>query len=188
MFLRFISFSLTKKIEKSNAQLKLKNEETEKQKHELIQLNEMIQEVTNQKVRFFMNISHEIRTPLTLIVSPLEKWIKNTSNSALHDDLLKMKRNTDRLICLINQLLDFKKIESNTSSLDTKNTDIVALTTSVKNLFDDLAEKKNITYSFTSNTTSEYVLLDQDKIEKVLVNLLSNAFKFTKEGGAISST
>ena len=56
-----------------------------------------------------MNISHEIRTPLTLIVSPLEKWIKNTSNSALHDDLLKMKRNTDRLICLINQLLDFKK-------------------------------------------------------------------------------
>jgi signal transduction histidine kinase/AraC-like DNA-binding protein len=179
-------FFINKKIEKSNAQLKLKNEETEKQKHELIQLNEMIQEVTNQKVRFFMNISHEIRTPLTLIVSPLEKWIKNTSNSALHDDLLKMKRNTDRLICLINQLLDFKKIESNTSSLDTKNTDIVALTTSVKNLFDDLAEKKNITYSFTSNTTSEYVLLDQDKIEKVLVNLLSNAFKFTKEGGAIS--
>ncbi|MCW1734257.1 substrate-binding domain-containing protein [Anaerorudis cellulosivorans] len=179
-------FFINKKIEKSNAQLKLKNEETEKQKHELIQLNEMIQEVTNQKVRFFMNISHEIRTPLTLIVSPLEKWIKNTSSSPLHDDLLKMKRNTDRLICLINQLLDFKKIESNTSTLDTKNTDIVALTTSAKNLFDDLAEKKNITYSFTSNTTSEYVLLDPDKIDKVLVNLLSNAFKFTKEGGVIS--
>jgi signal transduction histidine kinase/AraC-like DNA-binding protein len=179
-------FFINKKIEKSNAQLKLKNEETEKQKHELIQLNEMIQEVTNQKVRFFMNISHEIRTPLTLIVSPLEKWIKNTSSSPLHDDLLKMKRNTDRLICLINQLLDFKKIESNTSTLDTKNTDIVALTTSAKNLFDDLAEKKNITYSFTSNTTSEYLLLDPDKIDKVLVNLLSNAFKFTKEGGTIS--
>ncbi|MBP8945816.1 MAG: substrate-binding domain-containing protein [Paludibacteraceae bacterium] len=179
-------FFINKKIEKSNAQLKLKNEETEKQKHELIQLNEMIQEVTNQKVRFFMNISHEIRTPLTLIVSPLEKWIKNTSSSPIHDDLLKMKRNTDRLICLINQLLDFKKIESNTSTLDTKNTDIVALTTSAKNLFDDLAEKKNITYSFTSNTTSEYLLLDPDKIDKVLVNLLSNAFKFTKEGGTIS--
>jgi signal transduction histidine kinase/AraC-like DNA-binding protein len=179
-------FFINKKIQKSNAQLKLKNEETEKQKHELIQLNEMIQEVTDQKVRFFMNISHEIKTPLTLIVSPLEKWIKNTSNSSLHDDLLKIKRNTDRLTRLINQLLDFKKIESNTSTIDTKNTDIVALTTSVKNLFDDLAEKKNITYSFTSNITSEYLLLDPDKIDKVLINLLSNAFKFTKEGGTIS--
>ena len=77
-----------------------------------------------------MNISHEIRTPLTLIVS-LGKMDKNTSNSALHDDLLKMKRNTDRLICLINQLLDFKKSKA-TRAPRYKNTDIVALTTLVK--------------------------------------------------------
>ena len=133
-----------------------------------------------------MNVSHEVKTPLTLIVSPLEKWIKNTSDSHLHSDLLRMKKNADRLTRVINQLLDFQKIESNKIQLILSYKDIVSLVASAKSLFDGLAESKNISYSFISNLPTLNIWFDNDKIEKVLVNLLSNAFKFTLEGGIVS--
>lgn len=179
-------FYINQKIRKRNQQLKLKNVETEEQKEQLIALNEQIKEVTNQKVRFFMNVSHEVKTPLTLILNPLDKWIKNTPNSALNTDLLLMKKNADRLTRVINQLLDFQKVESNKIQLNLSHKDIVSFAASVKSLFDGLAESKNISYSFTSNKSSLHIWVDEDKIEKVLINLLSNAFKFTPEGGTIS--
>ena len=179
-------FFMNQKIKKRNQQLKLKNIETEKQKQQLITLNEQVKEVTEQKVRFFMNVSHEIKTPLTLIVSPLEKWIKNTTDSRLQADLLRMKKNADRLTRIINQLLDFQTIESNEILLNLNYKDIVSLSGTVKSLFDGLAESKKIRYSFTSNQPTIKTWLDNDKIEKVLFNLLSNAFKFTPEGGTIS--
>ena len=144
LFLAYIFF-INRKIRKRNAQLAAKNRETEKQKEQLVVLNEQIKEVTDQKVRFFMNVSHEVRTPLTLIVSPLEKWIKSTPESPLRTDLLRMKNNTDRLTRVINQLLDFRKVESNKSVLKIENTDVVALAKTAKTLFDDLAETKKIT-------------------------------------------
>ena len=185
LFLAYIFF-INRKIRKRNAQLAAKNRETEKQKEQLVVLNEQIKEVTDQKVRFFMNVSHEVRTPLTLIVSPLEKWIKSTPESPLRTDLLRMKNNTDRLTRVINQLLDFRKVESNKSVLKIENTDVVALAKTAKTLFDDLAETKKITYTFETNSPSVFMPIDADKIEKVCVNLLSNAFKFTGEGGKIT--
>lgn len=179
-------YYINQKIRKRNNQLKLKNIETEKQKKQLIVLNDQIKEVTDQKVRFFMNVSHEIKTPLTLIISPLEKWIKNTPDSQLLTDLLRMKKNTDRLTRVINQLLDFRKIESSKVKLNISKKDIVEFTATVKLLFDGLAESKNIHYTFSSNKLSTYIWFDTDKIEKVLVNLLSNAFKFTQKNGNIS--
>ena len=179
-------FFINQRIRKRNLQLKLKNDETEKQKEQLIALNEQIKEVTDQKVRFFMNVSHEVKTPLTLIVSPLEKWLKNTPDSQLRTDLLRMKNNTDRLTCVINQLLDFRKVESNKSVLDMENVDVVLLVRKVKSLFDDLTETKSIAYTLETNIPSVFMQLDADKIEKVCVNLLSNAFKFTKYGGCVA--
>lgn len=179
-------FFINQKIRKRNHQLRLKNIETEKQKEQLIALNDQIKEVTDQKVRFFMNVSHEVKTPLTLILNPIEKWIKNTSDSHLHADLLRMKKNADRLTRVINQLLDFQKIENNKLQLNLSYKNIVSLAASAKLLFDGLAESKNISYSFESNQPVLNTWFDSDKIEKVLVNLLSNAFKFTPEKGKIA--
>lgn len=179
-------FYINRKIKRRNRQLRLKNDEIEHQKQQLIILNEKIKEVNDQKVRFFMNVSHEVRTPLTLIVSPLEKWIKNVQDPALLADLTRMKKNTDRLTRIINQLLDFQKIESDKTQLNISNKDIVSFTTTVKSLFDELAETRNIHYSFTSNKPSAQLWFDADKMEKILVNLLSNAFKFTQDNGTIA--
>lgn len=178
-------FYINRKIKRRNNQLRLKNEEIEHQKQQLIILNEKIKEVNDQKVRFFMNVSHEVRTPLTLIVSPLEKWIKNTQDPALLADLTRMKKNTDRLTRLINQLLDFQKIENDKTELNISNKDIVSFTATIKSLFDELAETKNIDYSFVSDQPSALLWFDVDKMEKILVNLLSNAFKFTHDNGII---
>lgn len=179
-------FYINRKIKRRNSQLRLKNDEIEHQKQQLIILNEKIKEVNDQKVRFFMNVSHEVRTPLTLIVSPLEKWVKNVQDPALLADLTRMKKNTDRLTRIINQLLDFQKIESDKTQLNISNKDIVSFTTTVKSLFDELAETRNIHYSFTSNKPSAQLWFDADKMEKILVNLLSNAFKFTQDNGTIA--
>ncbi len=179
-------FFINRKIKKRNHQLRVINNETEKQKEQLIALNEQIKEVTDEKVRFFMNVSHEVKTPLTLILNPIEKWIKNTSDLHLQADLLRMKKNADRLTRVINQLLDFQKIESNKLQLDLGYKDMVSLAASVKSLFDGLAESRNISYSFESNQPALNIWFDNDKIEKVLVNLLSNAFKFTPDGGKIN--
>lgn len=178
-------YYINRKINRRNQQLRVKNKEIELQKGQLIELNEKIKEVNDQKIRFFMNVSHEVRTPLTLIISPLEKWIKKTTESPLLTDLTRIKKNADRLTLVINQLLDFRKIEMNKINLNLQQQDIVVFSAAVKSLFDELAETKKINYTFTSNQPHILLWFDTDKMEKVLVNLLSNAFKFTKENGII---
>lgn len=180
------NFYINRKIKHKNKQLQLKNEEIENQRQQLIILNEKIKEVNDQKVQFFMNVSHEVRTPLTLIVSPLEKWIKKVQNPALLADLTRMKKNADRLTRLINQLFDFQKIENDKTKLNVSNKDIVSFTATVKSLFDELAKTRNIHYIFTSNKPSAQLWFDSDKMETILVNLLSNAFKFTQDNGTIA--
>lgn len=185
IFTIYIYF-INRKIYRRNNLLRLKNEEIEQQKMQLIVLNEKIKEVNNQKVQFFMNVSHEVRTPLTLIVSPLEKWIKKSEDSMLLTDLRRMKKNTDRLTRIVNQLLDVQNIESDKTQLNISENDIVQFTKNIKTFFDDVAESRNIDYSFTTNQPSLKLWFDVDKMEKVLMNLLSNAFKFTNDHGSIS--
>jgi signal transduction histidine kinase len=97
-----------------------------------------------------------------------------------------MKKNADRLMRVINQLLDFRKIENNKMGLTISQVDIVAFTENVMSLFEDLAKSKQICYEFVSEIPTCKIWIDQDKMEKVLTNLLSNAFKFTAVGGKIS--
>ena len=159
-------------------QLTIQKIEAEKQ-HELDLL----------RLKFFTNISHEFRTPLTLIVGPIEQILYNANQNNDHTNLLQaeiIKRNASRLLKLINELLDFRKLDTNSEVLTLVQTDISTLVTDIYKSFEYQAIQKNIYFSFNQIKTNVSIGLDPDKIEKVLYNILSNAFKFTPENGKIS--
>ena len=147
-----------------------------------------LQEIDHMKSRFFANISHEFRTPLTLILGPLEQFLSGKFKGDPQPQYSIMQRNARRLLRLINQLLDLSKVESGKMNLQLKEENIVELVKGYVNAFESLAKRKNITLTF--NSEHEYIplLVDRDKIEKILYNILSNAFKFTKEEGNIKIT
>ncbi|MFV0593982.1 MAG: two-component regulator propeller domain-containing protein [Draconibacterium sp.] len=146
-----------------------------------------LHELDMMKLKFFTNISHEIRTPLTLILGPLEKLLNEKSTTPdLHDNLKLMHRNAENLNKLINQLLDFRKLQTGTLKLNLTEADIVGFIRSIVDSFNDYAIEKNIKLSFNTLKKRLFMSFDPDKIEKILNNLLSNAFKFTEAGGSIS--
>jgi len=146
-----------------------------------------LHEVDMMKLKFFTNISHEIRTPLTLILGPLEKMLKNQQeNTEVQENLKMMHRNAQNLDRLITQLLDFRKLQSGNLRLNLTEADIVSFTRNIVNSFSSLAHEKDIKLTFTSLKKRLFVAFDADKIEKILNNLLSNAFKYTESKGAIS--
>lgn len=143
------------------------------------------EEVNQMKFRFFTNVSHELRTPLTLIISPLESMMKETTEDRLLDKLRIMHRNALRLLYLVNQLLDFRKNEMAGLHLSLSEGDIVAYVQNICNSFLMLSEKKNVNLTFYSAIESLNMAFDEDKVGKIVMNLLSNAFKFTPEGGRV---
>lgn len=145
-----------------------------------------IHELDALKIRFFTNISHEFRTPLSLIITPLEKILGKGLEGNLQQQLTLIQRNAKRLLNLVNQLLDFRKMEVQELKLYTNEGDIVAFIKDLTTSFSDLSEKKQIHLDFQSNIKELNMLYDADKIEKIIFNLLSNAFKFTPEQGNIS--
>jgi signal transduction histidine kinase/ligand-binding sensor domain-containing protein/DNA-binding response OmpR family regulator len=143
-------------------------------------------ELDTLKIRFFTNISHEFRTPLSLIITPLEKIIKKDIESGLQQQLIMVQRNARRLLNLVNQLMDFRKMEVQEIKLFPTQGDIVPFIQELTTSFSDLSEKKQIHLDFHSNVSTLSMSYDPDKIEKIIFNLLSNAFKFTPEHGNIS--
>jgi signal transduction histidine kinase/ligand-binding sensor domain-containing protein/DNA-binding response OmpR family regulator len=143
-------------------------------------------ELDMMKIRFFTNISHEFRTPLTLILTPVEKMLKQAGDSQHKNQLQLVQRNARRLLHLVNQLLDFRKMEVQEIRLNARPSDIIAFISEVVSSFSDVAEKKNIDFTLETATASATASFDTDKLERILFNLLSNAFKFTPEGGAIT--
>ncbi len=137
------------------------------------------------KSRFFANISHEFRTPLTLILGPIKKWLPKLQNRDLKADLNMMQRNADRLYRLINQLLDLSRLESGGMTLQVKEENIIPLLRGYVQSFESLAKIKKIDLSFMAECESLSLYVDRDKIEKIMYNLLSNAFKFTPQGGRV---
>ncbi|SEW41187.1 Signal transduction histidine kinase [Chitinophaga arvensicola] len=138
------------------------------------------------KIRFFTNVSHEFRTPLSLIIAPLEKMMRQSADSGLKVQLELMQRNARRLLNLVNQLLDFRKMEVQEIKLHPAEGEIIGFIKDLTSSFSDLSEKKHIQLNFQSDIQELTMLYDADKIEKILFNLLSNAFKFTPENGSIS--
>ncbi len=146
-----------------------------------------LHKIDMMKFQFFTNISHEIRTPISLIVSPLTR-IKNTNLSVdqIKKDLEVVYRNAIRLGKLIDQLLDYRKIEAGKLKLELSRGDIVSFLKDVLFMFKELSEEKIVKLEFYSVLEQIHLFFDPDKIEKVLFNLLSNSFKYTPEGGSIS--
>ena len=145
-----------------------------------------LREVENMKSRFFANLSHEFRTPLTLIKGPLEQLISGRIKENLKDYYKMLLRNTEKLQNLIDQLLELSQLEAETIPLNKQNLELVSLLRSFTYSFMPLAEQKFITLSFNSSADRLNVMIDRDKLEKIINNLLSNAFKFTSSGGKIS--
>ncbi len=146
---------------------------------------EQLKELDKAKSRFFANISHEFRTPLTLILGPLENQLKKDAPLS-KSELNTMHRNARRLERLIQQLLDLSKIESGNLQLQLQDGDIVAFLKALTASFSSHAEQRNIQYTLDFHEESLESAFDPDKVEKIVYNILSNAFKFTPDGGQVA--
>lgn len=160
----------------------------ERHKFKLVQIEQEAQqkhEIDDMKLRFFTNISHELRTPLTLIISPLESVIRQTESKNQKNKLEMAHRNAMRLLGMVNQLLDFRKSDVKGHQLNSIQGDIVEFIRGVSNSFNEYSEKKSVHLTFFTAIRELWMEFDEDKIGKVMMNLLSNAFKFTPEGGRV---
>lgn len=138
-------------------------------------------EIYNAKIDFFTNIAHEIRTPLTLIKMPLDKLIRQqVHNAEIKESLNMMKKNTNRLIDLTNQLLDFRKAEANKFSLTFTKTDINELLTDTASVFKAAADEKALSYKITVPRITLHAFVDAEAVKKVIINLVSNALKYAQ--------
>ena len=158
-----------------------KKQEVEKAKLEA----EKFQELDRLKTTFFTNISHEFRTPLTLILGPAEKIISRNSNDVIKDTEI-IQRNSRRLLQLVNQLLDLSSLEAGKMKLMVSRNNIVSFIKGIALSFESLSEEKDITLKIFSEKEYIEVYFDREKMIKVLTNILSNAFKFTKQDGRIT--
>lgn len=148
---------------------------------------DMEQQLANIKLRFFTDISHELRTPLTLISSPVTEVLENEPLSpSAREHLTLVHQNTERMLRLMNQILDFRKIQNQKMKLLIEETDLIPLLQKVMNNFKLIAEEKNINYQLHSSVQSVYSWVDRDKFEKIFFNLLSNAFKYTPADKSIT--
>lgn len=172
---------------KITRKLELQTNEIEKQRNQLIELMEKLKEANTAKVNFFTNISHELRTPLTLIMAPLEDAL---SSSKLHftirQNLEFIQKNAFRLLKLINQLMDFRKMEEGKMKLRVSENNVATFVIEISESFKELASKKSISFNIINKASNTTAWFDVSMLDKVLFNLLSNAFKFTNENGSIN--
>lgn len=145
------------------------------------------EQMTDIKLRFFTDISHELRTPLTLVSSPVDEILQNPDmdKSKVMEHLAIVKRNTDRMLNLVNQILDFRKIQGKKMRVEVEAVDVAKLLRNTASNFVMLADTKQICFNVEA-VEGQLVYTDADKLEKILFNLLSNAFKYTPEHGRIT--
>lgn len=142
-------------------------------------------EMSEERIKLFINLSHEIRSPMTLIVSPLESLLKRDFDADTMRLLRLMQKNANRIINLMNQLLDMRKIEKGQLHIHCVETDMVDYIRELMSLFTYQAQKRNINLHFDCSQEELPAWIDPNNFDKVLVNLLSNAFKYTPDGGEI---
>ncbi|SEP43452.1 hybrid sensor histidine kinase/response regulator transcription factor [Mucilaginibacter sp. OK283] len=171
-----IKRQFTAEQEKQEAKLLIEQERKEVKR---------MQELDQLKTKFLTNVSHEFRTPLSLIMAPVDKMLTRADQEQ-KQQLGMIRKNARRLLNLVNQLLDFRKMEVQELKLHSKPGDIVKFISEISMSFTDIAEEKGIDFVFDTTIDSLFTSFDHDKIERILFNLLSNAFKFTPSGGQVS--
>jgi len=176
----------TRELRLANAEIGRKNGELQQQKEEIAVQAAQLHELDELKLRFFTNISHEFRTPLTLILSPIEKLLSVAgANESTRRQYQVIRRNARNLLNLLNQLLDVIKLESGNMRLHLVPGDLVGYVKELTEQFRYLAERQAIQFSLITDMSTLWVHFDADALEKMLYNLLSNAFKFTPDGGSV---
>jgi signal transduction histidine kinase/DNA-binding response OmpR family regulator len=182
-----LSFYSQRENRKINEKLRLQNLEILEQKNQLEILSAKAQAANEAKVDFFTNISHEFRTPLTLILGPLEELLalgkyppqKTTQSLSL------VQKNAIRLLRLVNQLMDFRKIEVEKMKVRASENDLIAFVSGIVEAYKSIAHDRNIDLRLMANERQLNVWMDVNMMDKVIFNLLSNAFKFTNDNGFI---
>jgi signal transduction histidine kinase/ligand-binding sensor domain-containing protein/DNA-binding response OmpR family regulator len=170
---------MARQITLARARMNFRIEQERQEAHRMHELDMM-------KIKFFTNVSHEFRTPLTLVLTPLEKLLKNSKDADQKSQYLLIYRNARRLLNLVNQLLDFRRMEVQEIRLNATSGEIIRFLREVTASFTDLSEKKHIHFTFHSEIPELETAFDHDKLERILFNLLSNAFKFTPVNGSVS--
>ena len=143
------------------------------------------EEMADTKLKFFMNISHEIRTPMTLIVTPLLSLIKQDDDPHRRSIYETIRRNAERILGLINQMMDLRKIDKGQMQMHMRETNLVSFVKDIYELFDNQAKAKQIKFLFNHDDDHIPVWVDRQNFDKVFMNVLSNAFKYTPTGGEI---
>ena len=143
------------------------------------------EEMADAKLRFFMNISHEIRTPMTLIVAPLQSLIKQDDDPHRRGVYETIRRNAERILGLINQMMDLRKIDKGQMQMHMRETNLVSFINDIYTLFAQQAKNKNVLFHFDCDEERIMAWIDRGNFDKIIINILSNAFKFTPTGGEI---
>jgi signal transduction histidine kinase/DNA-binding response OmpR family regulator len=184
--LGIVLFFILRTNRRINHQLKQQRDEILLQRDQLVEMTGKAEKATEAKFAFFTNLSHEFRTPLTLIQAPLENLLAGRQLSSIQKQQLElMRRNVVRLMRLVNQLLEFRRIESGKLQLKVSENDLPAFVTEIMEAFKGIAVKKHIDFRLISRQPGIKAWLDQRLFDRVLYNLLSNAFKFTPDYGKV---
>ena len=177
-------------VQSKNNELKNQYIEIAKQRDKVILMKEKVEQINRAKISFFTQLSHELRTPLTLIISPLKETILNFNQLNSYEVLSQLKttnKNAQKLLSLVNQLLDFRKVEEDKARLNISKIELISFTSEIIKLFTGLISSRHINVELISPCSSIYMYADGLKLERILTNLISNAIKFCPpENGEIS--
>ena len=174
------------KLEEQKQQLTQQQDLLIQQKEQLEQLSRELEEATHAKLVFFTNVSHDFRTPLTLVADPVEHLLADkTLSGDQHRMLMLIQRNVNILLRLVNQILDFRKIQNKKMKMRVQQIDLIPFIRHIMESFNSLADEHQIDFSMDTKVSSLKIWADSDKLEKILFNLLSNAFKYTPQGKQI---
>ena len=172
-------------VRQRTEEVEIRNQQLEDQKSTLAEQARKLQELDQLKTNLFANISHEFRTPLTLIKAPVEQLEKEPDKTLSIDEVGMIRRNADRLLRLVNQLLDLAKLDARSLKLDFTEGDVYRFFRVEASSFSSLAAQKNIDFEIRIPTDQLWASFDREKLETIVYNLLNNAFKFTPSGGKV---
>ena len=173
-------------IIQQNELLKQQNEQILDQKEQLEAYNQRVEVLNQEKMSIFTNITHEFKTPITLIMGPIQRMLHMSTDPSMTSQLQLVERNSKQLLSLVNQLMDFRKVDAGAITMNKTQGNIVDLTREILIPFGDMVEKRGVQCSFTTSLSNPAMLFDADKIGKIFTNLLSNAVKFTPDNGSIT--